>query len=534
MFTSLTAAMEVISAVAAASYMVILALLLPFGVHRLVTLLRRFAIRRRDVSRTWAGPLPRVTVQLPVYNEANVVERLIDAACRLDYPAHLLDIQILDDSTDETSVIAAACQRRWRRLGVRIEHIRRPMRSGFKAGALSSGLRRSRGEFLLVLDADFVPQPGLVRQLLAPFSDADVGMVQGAWSFLNEERNWLTRAQALLLAAHFRIEHEARFRAGLFFNFNGTAGMWRRSCIEEAGGWRARTLTEDLDLSYRAQLAGWRFVFLPEVSVPSELPGDIAAVEVQQERWTQGGVQTARVLLPAIWASDQRFAVKLEATAHLLGHAIHPITVSLAVAVGVLGLGGVDRSGLPVALHLFGLAAATLPFVVFTAAAGLVGGVRPHRLPSRVLGAMTLAIGLGVPLTAAVAHGTRQVDTPFMRTPKRGVRTLRRYEAVRPTAIAFTRAALGFVLTAAAGALLLRGFFATAALTGLFAGGYLALTAESLGSRRLEGEEDEEGQVDDEREPGRLRPDTRRVEGVASPIGQEDRAAQGEPGTAAA
>jgi hypothetical protein len=204
-----------------------------------------------ELPERWIGELPRVTVQLPVYNEANVIGRLIDRACSLDYPSDRLEIQLLDDSTDETTAIAAARVAAWRRRGRRIEHICRSTRVGYKAGALSQGLRRARGDFLLVLDADFVPEPDLLRRLLPPFTDARVGMVQAAWGYLNESDNWLTRAQALLLDAHFHIEQEARFRSGLFFNSNGTAGMWRRECVEEAGGWRATTLTEDLDLSYR-------------------------------------------------------------------------------------------------------------------------------------------------------------------------------------------------------------------------------------------------------------------------------------------
>jgi hypothetical protein len=524
----------VFSLVAATSYLLILLLLVPFGVHRVLTIFRRFSRPQRQVAAGWTGPLPRVTVQLPVYNEANVVERLIDAACQLDYPRHLLDIQLLDDSTDETTAIAAVCAARWRRRGVRLEHIRRPTRVGYKAGALSYGLRRAPGEFLLVLDADFVPQPELVRRLLVPFSDERVGMVQAAWRYLNEGASWLTRAQALLLDAHFQIEHEARFRAHLFFNFNGTAGMWRRACVERAGGWQATTLTEDLDLSYRAQLAGWRFVFLPKLRVPSELPGEMAGVEVQQERWTQGGVQTARILLPRIWKSSFSFPIKAEATAHLLGHAIHPVTLSLAVALGAVGLGGMGREWLPSWLHVMGLAAVTLPFVTFVGLAGAMSGVRPVRLPRRVLEAMALAIGLGVPLTGAVIRGAFLRETPFVRTPKRGVRTVRRYRARCRVAPARLRALLGILLAGAVAALFVRGAVATALLTGLFAAGYLASTWETLRADRVEGEQQEEGSVNDERKPGRLGPDARRLKGVETPISKEDCAAQRQPGTAAA
>ncbi|MDX1577542.1 MAG: glycosyltransferase, partial [Gemmatimonadota bacterium] len=267
-------------------YVAVLALLLPFGAHRLRLLWLRLRRPPRTESPTWRGPLPRVTVQLPVYNEANVIERLIDAACELDYPRDRLEIQVLDDSDDETAALAAERARSWRARGLRIRHIRRGSRSGFKAGALAHGVARAEGEFFLVLDADFVPGPDLIHRLLPPFADGRVGAVQAAWDHLESDGSWLARAQKLFLDAHFAIEHEARYRAGLFFNFNGSGGMWRRRTIEDAGGWQSDTLTEDVDLSYRAQLRGWRFAYLDDVRVPAELPRTLRAVEIQQSRWT--------------------------------------------------------------------------------------------------------------------------------------------------------------------------------------------------------------------------------------------------------
>jgi hypothetical protein len=513
----------------------ILLLLVPFGAHRMLLLWRRLRKPARPVSSRWEGSLPVVTVQLPVYNEANVVARLIDAACSLDYPPERLEIQLLDDSDDETSRIAADRVAYWRRLGRRIEHVRRGGRQGYKAGALAEGVRRARGDFFLVLDADFVPRADLLRRILPPLSDPRVGMVQAAWSYLNADSSWLTRAQALLLDAHFHIEHEARYRSGLFFNFNGTAGMWRRECIEGAGGWRAATLTEDLDLSYRAQLAGWRFVFLADVDVPSEIPMGMSAVEVQQARWTQGGVQTARMLLPRIWRSRLSLALKAEATAHLAGHAVHPVTLLLGVALCAVAFSGLGREWLPGWLHAFGLAAATVPSVAFAATAGVLRGVPLLRLPSRILGAMALGIGLGVPLTFAVLRGATLRDTPFFRTPKRGSRTVRRYRVPqRAAAPAALRAVLGGSLCGAAAVLVGRGAIGTAVLTALFAAGYVATTWELLRGERVDPEENQEGDVDEKADGQRLGPAPRRRVRIQAPVREKHRPAEEQPGSAAA
>jgi cellulose synthase/poly-beta-1,6-N-acetylglucosamine synthase-like glycosyltransferase len=516
------------------AYGLVLLLLLPFGAHRLMLLWRRLRRPAIPLPESWPGELPTVTVQLPVFNEANVVARLIDAACSLDYPSDRLEIQLLDDSTDETSSIAAARVAAWRGRGVRVEHLRRASRTGYKAGALAFGLERAHGDFLLVLDADFLPHPALVRELLPSFSDRRIGMVQAAWSYLNEADNWLTRAQALLLDAHFHVEHEARFRTGLYFNSNGTAGMWRRQCIEAAGGWRAATLTEDLDLSYRAQLAGWRFVFASDVKVASELPAEMRAVEVQQERWAQGGSQTARLLLPSIWRSSHRLAVKVEATAHLLGHIIHPVTLLLALALAVLAFTGAGRDPLPSWLHALTLSAATLPFVAFAALAGILRGVPRRHLPRRIVEAFALGVGLGVPLAWAVARGVSGTDTPFVRTPKKGVRTVRRYRAAAHIAPTVCRAVAGLSLGGAAFSLLASGALGPAALTGLFALGYAATTWTTLRDEGVGTKQQEERDVDCHADEERFRPASRLPVGVQAPVGHEHGAAEQQPGTAAA
>lgn len=467
---------------ATGAYVLILLLLFPFGLHRLYLLWLRFRHPRGDRAESWNGELPRVTVQLPLYNEANVVERAIDAACRLDYPSDRLEVQVLDDSDDETADLAARRVAAWREEGVDVRHVRRDSREGYKAGALAHGVERSSGDFFLVLDADFIPEADLVRRLLPAFGDPEVGLVQGAWSHLNEDGGgWLTRAQAVLLDAHFAVEHAARSRSGLFFNFNGTAGMWRRECLVDAGGWEGDTLTEDLDLSYRAQLRGWEGVYRDDVRVAGELPPSVRSLEVQQERWAQGGVQTARKLLPAVWKSGERPAVKMEAASHLLSHLAHPLTTALGVALAAAGLlGGVQ--GLPDWFHALALSLAVLPFVLFYGVAAWLRGARPADGLRKVAEAMTLGIGLGVPLTAAVARGAvgEAGQAPFRRTPKAGSGLLRRYTiSLRPARTA-VRLALGLLLLAATAGHLAAGAPAAVPFTLLFAAGYLSTAVSSL------------------------------------------------------
>jgi cellulose synthase/poly-beta-1,6-N-acetylglucosamine synthase-like glycosyltransferase len=428
------------------AYLLVLAALLPFGMHRLAILWLRLRRPEPPTPASWPGELPCVTVQLPVYNEASVVERLIDAVCRLDYPPDLLDIQLLDDSDDETSELAASRIRAWRGEGVDVAHIRRRARDGFKAGALSYGLGKARGGFLLVLDADFIPPADLIRRLLPSFGDPGVGMVQARWTHLNEDRSWITRAQALLLDAHFGLEHAARYRARRFFNFNGTAGMWRRRCIVEAGGWRSTTLTEDLDLSYRAQLAGWRFVYRDDIEVPAELPETLRALEVQQERWAEGAIQTARALLPTIWRSRHPLGTRLEATAHLLGHLVHPLAILLALTVGIGAWAGSAGGMLPAWVHATGLAFALTPFLIFYLATARLRGYTLGRAMRATGAALILGIGLGVPLTGAVLRGLGRGQATFVRTPKRGERRRPRYATSPKRTVIAARLALALLL----------------------------------------------------------------------------------------
>ena len=454
----------------------VFAFLIPFASHRtfLLFLSRRRRAEHRD---PWPeSELPRVTVQLPVYNERHVIERLIDAACALDYPNELLEIQLLDDSDDVTSRIAGRRVAFWQGEGIRVQHVRRKDRVGFKAGALKEATPLATGDFLLVLDADFVPEPDLIRRLLPPFRDERVGMVQVRWDYLNAGVNWLTEAQSFLLDGHFLYEQGGRYAGGRFFNFNGTAGMWRRSCMDDAGGWKADTLTEDLDLSYRAQMAGWRFVYFDDVGVPGEIPETVTALEVQQRRWAQGGIQTARKVLPRLLRGRYPIAIKAEAVIHLLGHMAHPLTWGLALllfpsAVARRALGLESLLGLDLLLF----AAATGPFMVFYWTAGGRRG-RPRR--GRALGVLrTLALGIGlsVPVSRAVLRGIRALDDPFVRTPKRGSAKAPTYHGLR---VPFDRAAklcMALLMTAYLGAAIAGGYWGQLPFILLFLSGYVGL-----------------------------------------------------------
>ena len=273
---------------------------------------------------------PQVTVQLPIYNERYVIERLVEAVAQFDYPRELLEIQVLDDSTDETTKIArATASSAIADLGLHIVYIHRDNREGFKAGALQEGLKPRRGEFVAIFDADFIPPADFLRRTVPYFADPKLAMVQTRWSYINRNYSALTEVEAILLDGHFAIEHSSRYRSGLFFNFNGTAGIWRREAIEDAGGWQHDTLTEDTDLSYRAQMRGWQFIYLPEIDCPSELPVEMNAFKSQQARWAKGLMQTAKKILPQVLRSDVPAQVKTEAFFHLTANISYPLMVFL-------------------------------------------------------------------------------------------------------------------------------------------------------------------------------------------------------------
>src|SRR5437879_417606 len=313
-------------------YLSVLIGLSAYGVHRYFIIYLYLKNRKRaPVPVRYFEHLPKVTMQLPIFNEVYVAERLSRSVSELGNPRKLLQIQVLDDSIDETREITASCADELRQRGFNVQRIHRVDRTGFKAGALAVGLEAAEGEFVCILDADFVPPPDLLKRTIHFFSDPKVGMIQTRWGHLNRGYSLLTRMQAIFLDGHLLLEQTARSRSGRFFNFNGTAGLWRRSCIEEAGGWQHDTLTEDLDLSYRAQLVGWKFIFLPDVVTPAELPVDMNGFKSQQHRWTKGSVQTCKKLLPTIWRSKLPFPIKLEATGHLMSNFAYLLLACLCV-----------------------------------------------------------------------------------------------------------------------------------------------------------------------------------------------------------
>ena len=277
---------------------------------------------------------PRVTIQLPIFNERYVIERLVEAVSRFDYPPELLDVQVLDDSTDETRDVARACVERHAAQGMPIVYIHRTHREGYKAGALENGLKTAKGEFIAIFDADFIPEPDFLRRTIPYFLNPDggkkIGMVQARWTYLNSNYSLLTNVETILLDGHFVVEHGGRSRRGTFFNFNGTAGAWRRKAIEDAGGWEHDTLTEDTDLSYRAQLKGWKFLYLPQIECASELPVEMNGFKAQQARWAKGLMQTAKKILPKVFKADVPWHVKAEAFFHLTANISYPLMVLLS------------------------------------------------------------------------------------------------------------------------------------------------------------------------------------------------------------
>ena len=425
------------------------------------------------------APPPRVTVQLPIFNEVYVVERLIEAVARLRYPRERFEVQVLDDSTDETSRVARAAVERWRARGLAIRHRRRAARAGFKAGALAEGLRLAGGDLIAVFDADFTPPPDFLERAVGVFADPRVGMVQARWGHANRRHSLLTRLQALLLDGHFVLEHGGRQRGGCFFNFNGAAGIWRRAAIESAGGWQHDTLTEDLDLSYRAQLAGWRFVFLPDVVAPAELPVEMSAFKSQQHRWTKGSIQTCRKVLPAVLRSDAPLRVKAEAFLHLTANFNYLLVLALCVlilpALAARTASGGARRLLLVDAVLFGLAAVSVA-AFYAVSQRELGGrwwARLRDLPAMV----ALGLGLSINNAVAVVEALSGRTGEFRRTPKYGVRPRgeRAGGGRRPRGAVvqpLVEIAFGVWFTVAAGYALAAGIYGAVPLFALFQAGF--------------------------------------------------------------
>jgi cellulose synthase/poly-beta-1,6-N-acetylglucosamine synthase-like glycosyltransferase len=396
-----------------------------YGFHRYILVFLYYK-HRNNVPRPprQFDDLPVVTVQLPMYNEQFVARRIIEKTCEIRYPREKLQIQVLDDSTDDTVVIASQAVEDARARGFDIEYIHRDDRTGYKAGALANGLRTAKGEFVTIFDADFIPDPSILERSIQYFTDPKVCVVQTRWDHLNRQESLLTRSQAIFLDGHFAIEHVARNRSNRFMSFNGTAGTWRREAIDEAGGWQHDTLTEDLDLSYRAQLRGWKFVFLPELTAPAELPPEMNAFKAQQFRWTKGGAQTALKLLPKILLSREPLKVKIEAFFHLTCFSLHLYMLILVL----LMFPALCIRTLPMDNGTFGRAIfdasiftlATLSACVFYMASQfeLFGDWRAGLRYLPML--MALGIGMCVSNSKAILEALFGKKSEFVRTPKYG------------------------------------------------------------------------------------------------------------------
>ena len=465
-----------------ALYLAVLALLSLHGWHRFAVLWRYWRHRHdRPHPAVARAELPVVTVQLPLFNEAAVVERVIDAACGLDWPADRLEVQVLDDSSDDTTERARACAAQWRRRGIDVVVLHRTDRAGFKAGALEAATPAAKGAYLAVFDADFVPEPDFLRAVMPHFAARpEVAMVQARWGHRNEEANLLTRLSAILLDGHFVLEHTTRHRAGCFFNFNGTAGVWRKAAIADSGGWQHDTVTEDLDLSYRAQLRGWRFVYLLDHVVPAELPDSMRAFKTQQHRWAKGTLQTARKLLPTLLRADLPGRVKSEAVVHMTANLAYPgvLLLSLLMPASIFLRGRSDLQRLVLLdLPIFVLATGSVLAFYWAAERVAHGAVRGRwwRLPLT----LSLGIGMAVSQTRAVVEGLTSRDATFVRTPKSGDGAARRYRS-RMDWTPVVELALAAVFVLAAIEAIGRGWYASLPFLAVFGFGYLYVGLATL------------------------------------------------------
>ncbi len=407
-------------------YVLTLAILAVYGIHRYVQIYLFHRYRSNEpIPAGKFSDLPTITVQLPMYNEQYVAQRIIEATCQIDWPREKLQIQVLDDSTDSSAQIARAACDRMRRLGHNVQYVHRTNREGYKAGALAKGLHEASGEYILIFDADFIPTRDILRRSMDFFTDPNVGCVQTRWDHINRSQSLLTRCQAIFLDGHFVIEHTARNRSGRFFNFNGTAGIWRRKAIDDAGGWQHDTLTEDMDLSYRAQLRGWQFVYLPELLSPAELPPEIVAFKQQQHRWTKGQVQTAVKLLPSIFRAPLPWYVKAEAFFHLTNSVVYIPAILLSLILFPVWFVDPNLFSSPGKVLALGIASF---FGLLTCSAGSF-----YMLSQKAAGRSMFLTFLMVPLLMALGMGIAVInafavmeglfgrrDTEFVRTPKYG------------------------------------------------------------------------------------------------------------------
>ena len=416
-------------------YFIVLILLASYGMHRyaLVYLYYKKKKNQTHAPEQEFTDLPRVTIQLPIFNEQYVVDRLLQAVSRIEYPRDKLDIQLLDDSTDETVKVASSLVEHYASQGLPISYLHRTNRSGFKAGALHEGLSTAKGDFIAIFDADFVPPPDFLLRTIHHFTDPRIGMVQTRWTHINRRYSFLTEVEAILLDGHFVLEHSGRARHGVFFNFNGTAGVWRRQAIDDAGGWQHDTLTEDTDLSYRAQLRGWKFIYRQDIECPAELPVEMTAFKTQQARWAKGLIQTGKKILPRVLKSNQPFRVKLESWYHLTANLSYPLMVILSVlllpAMVIRFYQGWFQM-LYIDVPLFLASTFSISSFYLVSQRELF----PRSWPRALLYLpflMALGIGLTVTNTIAVLEALVGKQTAFARTPKYRVETKK--DVVRAT-----------------------------------------------------------------------------------------------------
>jgi len=464
-----------------ASYFFVLLILAVYGWHRyyMVYLYMKHK-EEQPVPAAQFADLPTVTIQLPLFNEMYVVDRLIDSVCEIDYPRERLEIQVLDDSTDETRAIAERAVRRHAAQGVDIKYLHREDRTGYKAGALDAGLKVARGRFVAIFDADFLPRPDFLMRTVHYFTDPGVAMVQARWGHINQDYSLLTKIQSILLDAHFVLEHGSRNRGGCFFNFNGTAGIWRREAIADGGGWQHDTLTEDLDLSYRTQLRGWRFVFVQDHVAPAELPVEMNAFKSQQHRWAKGSIQTFLKLMPRILRSDQPAKVKAEAFFHLSANLNYPLMVVLSILMGPsmvirYNMGWYEM--MLIDIPLFFAATASVANFYMVSQREIYPQTWTERLKYLPF-LMSIGIGLAVNNTKAVFEALFHKPSEFARTPKYGVEghaddwTTKKYRqsvAIQP----LIEVALGIYFTGTLFYALANGIYGTVPFLMLFQVGFL-------------------------------------------------------------
>ncbi len=381
------------------------------------------AIKRQFYQNVAVKDWPKVTIQLPIFNERYVVERLIQSVCDFDYPRELLEIQILDDSTDDTADIARAVAGQLQAQGLDIHYIHRDHRTGFKAGALKEGLKTARGDLVGIFDADFIPRADFLKETVPYFTAPQIGMLQTRWGHINSDYSLLTRAQSMGIDGHFGVEQASRAWSGFFMNFNGTAGVWRKTAIEDAGGWQADTLTEDLDLSYRAQLKGWKLKFVTDVVCPAEVPVTINAFKSQQHRWAKGSIQTAKKNLGRLFRSDVSLLVKIQAFLHLTHYMVHPMMLLVVL------------TSLPMLYSQWFFDTLAFPIMIFTLLClATCGPSTMYLFSQRILYRdwknrikflpflMCLGTGLAVNNTKAVLEAFFNIQSGFVRTPKYGIK----------------------------------------------------------------------------------------------------------------